>query len=148
MDIINYFESDNKAHWLAGIKASDWGAAPVLAGFLESGTFFEKLGDGVLLLLTDEDKLVSYLTFTLRDCVDDDSLYPWIGFVFTAPEYRGHRYAGRLIARCEELAREHNVKNVFLCTDHTGLYEKYGFEYKENRVDIYGDDSMVYVKNC
>lgn len=146
MEIINYFESENKPHWLAGIKASEWAAGPALAGFLENGTFFEKLGDGVLLLLTDGDKLVSYLTFSFQDCVDDKTLYPWIGFVFTAPEYRGNRYAGRLIARCEELARERGVKNIYICTDHTGLYEKYGYEYKENRVDIYGDDSRIYIK--
>ena len=146
MDVINYFESENKPHWLAEIEKSDWGAASVLAGFLENGTFFEKLGDGVLLLLTDGDKLVSYVTFSFQDCVDDKSLYPWIGFVYTASEYRGHRYAGQLIARCEELARESNVKNVYICTDHTGLYEKYGYEYKENRVDIYGEDSRIYVK--
>lgn len=146
MEIINYFESGNKPHWLTEIKRSDWGAGPVLAGFLENGTFSEKLGDGVLLLLTDGDKLVSYVTFSFQDCVDDKSLYPWIGFVYTFPEYRGNRYAGRLITRCEELAREHNVKNVYICTDHTGLYEKYGYEYKENRVDIYGEDGRIYVK--
>lgn len=147
MEIINYFDSNNRGHWLDKIRRSDWGAAPVLAGFLENGTFFEKLGDGVLLLLTDGDKLVSYVTFSFQDCVDDKSLYPWIGFVFTAPEYRGHRYAGRLIERCEEIARGHAVKNVYICTDHVGLYEKYGYSYLENRVDIYGDDSRIYVKN-
>lgn len=147
MEIINYFDSSDPKHWLAEIKKSDWGAAPVLAEFLEDGMFFEKLGDGVLLLLTDGDRLVSYLTFSYQDCVDDKSLYPWIGFVFTSPEYRGHRYAGRLIERCEELAREHNVKNIYVCTDHTGVYEKYGFHYRENRVDIYGDDSRIYVKS-
>lgn len=146
MEIINYFDCNNKQHWLAEIKKSDWRAAPTLAGFLESGTFFEMLGDGVLLLLTDGDKLVSFLTFARNDCIDDKSLYPWIGFVFTFPEYRVHRYAGRLIERCEELAREHNVKNVYICTDHIGLYEKYGYSYLENRVDIYGDDSRIYIK--
>ena len=147
MEIISYFESGDREHWLSEIKKSDWSAASVLAGSLEDGTFFEKLGDGVLLLLTDGDRAVSYLTFAQRDCVDDEALYPWIGFVFTAPEYRGHRYAGRLIERCEELAREHNVKNIYVCTDHTGLYEKYGFRYKENRVDIYGEDSRIYIKS-
>ena len=146
MEIINYFESENKQHWLAEIKKSDWGAVPVLAGFLENGTFFEKLGDGVLLLLTDGDRLVSFMTFALRDCIDDASLYPWIGFVFTFPEYRGHRYIGRLIKRCEEIARKHNVEDIYICTDHIGLYEKYGYSYLENRVDIYGEDGRIYVK--
>ena len=147
MEIINYFESGNKEHWLNEIKRSDWGAAPILAEFLENGTFFEKLGDGVLLLLTDGDKLVSYLTFARNDCISDDSMYPWIGFVFTFPEYRGHRYAGRLIERCGEIARERSVKNIYICTDHIGLYEKYGYSYLENRADIYGEDSRIYVKN-
>ena len=147
MEIINYFESGDREHWLAEIRKCDWRAAPVLAGFLEDETFFKKLDDGVLLMLTDGDKLVSFLTFAKSDCIDDDELYPWIGFVFTAPEYRGNRYAGRLIERCEKLAREHNVKQIYICSDHTGLYEKYGFEYKENRVDIYGTDSRIYVKS-
>ena len=147
MEIINYFESSDREHWLAEIKKSDWRAAPVLAEFLENGTFSEKLGDGVLLLLTDGDRLVSFLTFAQWDWIDDRSLYPWIGFVYTAPEYRGHRYAGRLIERCEEIAREHNVRQIYINTDHIGLYEKYGFEYKENRVDIYGTDSRIYTKS-
>lgn len=146
MKIINYFECDNREHWLAEIKKSDWRAAPTLAGFLENGTFFENLGDGILLLLTDGDKLVSFVTFARNDCIDDKTLYPWIGFVFTFPEYRGHRYVGRLIERCEEIAREHSVKNIYICTDHIGLYEKYGYSYLENRVDIYGGDSRIYVK--
>lgn len=146
MEIISYFESENKRHWLDEIKKSDWDAASTLAGFLESGTFFEKLGEGVLLMLTDGEKLVSYVTFSFQDCVDDKSMYPWIGFVFTAPEYRGHRYAGRLMERCGEMARERGVKSIYICTDHAGLYEKYGWSYLENRVDIYGDDSRIYVK--
>lgn len=147
MKIINYFDCNDRGHWLSEIKKSDWGATPTLVGFLENGTFFEMLGDGVLLLLTDGDKLVSFLTFARNDCIDDMSLYPWIGFVFTFPEYRGHRYAGRLIKRCEETAREHSVKNIYICTDHIGLYEKYGYSYLENRIDIYGEDSRIYIKS-
>ena len=30
----------------------------------------------------------------LEEDVDDDTLFPWIGFVFTAPQYRGNRYSG------------------------------------------------------
>lgn len=146
MEIVNYFESDNKRHWLAEIRKSDWKAAYFLVELLESGAFHEKLGDGILLLLTDGDRLVSFVTFSRRDCIDDDTLFPWIGFVFTFPEYRGNRYAGLLICRCETLAAERDVHKIYVCTDHTGLYEKYGFMYKENKVDIYGDDSRIYVK--
>lgn len=147
MEIIDYFKSDKPAHWLAEIKKSDWGAAPALARFIEEKTFHVKLGEGTLLLLADGDKLVSFLTFSRRDCIDDDTLSPWIGFVYTFPEYRGRRCAGKLIRRCEEIAAENGIPTIFICSDHVGLYEKYGFLYIENRVDIYGEDSRIYRKN-
>ncbi|MCM1579407.1 MAG: GNAT family N-acetyltransferase, partial [Ruminococcus sp.] len=81
------------------------------------------------------DSLVSFASFAERDSIEDDSLSPWIGFVCTFPQYRGHRYMGRLIGHCEKIAAEHGVKAVYICTDHVGLYEKYGFSYTESRND-------------
>ncbi|MDE6131841.1 MAG: GNAT family N-acetyltransferase [Oscillospiraceae bacterium] len=147
MEIIDYFKSDNQNHWLAEIKKGDWRAIPTLMRFIEENSFHENLGDGTLLLLTEGDRLVSFLTFAQRDCIDDNLLSPWIGFVYTFPEYRGHRYVGRLIRHCEEIAAENGVPTIFVCTDHVGLYEKYGFSYMENRVDIYGENSRIYRKN-
>ncbi len=146
MEIINYFDCENRGHWLDEIRRSDWRASGYLAELLSTGKLHETFGEGILLLLTDGDKLVSHVTLLLRDCIDDKTLYPWIGFVYTFPEYRGHRYAGRLIERCEETAREHSVKNIYINTDHEGLYEKYGYSYIENRGDIYGGDSRIYTK--
>lgn len=147
MEIIDYFKSDNPDHWLAEIKKGDWRAAAFLANLIEKGTFHENLGEGTLLLLTEENRLISFATFSQKDCIPDDALSPWIGFVYTFPEYRGNRHVGKLIRRCEEIAAENGVPTVFVCTDHVGLYEKYGFSYVENRVDIYGGDSRIYRKN-
>ncbi len=147
MEIIDYFKSDKPEHWLAEIKKGDWGAVPTLVRFIEENSFHENLGKGTLLLLTEVDRLVSFVTFAERDCIDDDSLSPWIGFVYTFPEYRGHRSVGKLIRRCEEIAAENGVPTVFVCTDHVGLYEKYGFSYIESRPDIYGGISRIYRKN-
>ncbi|MDE6747429.1 MAG: GNAT family N-acetyltransferase [Oscillospiraceae bacterium] len=147
MEIIDYFKSDKPTHWLAEIKKSDWRAAPFLAKLIEENSFHDNLGEGTLLLLTDGDRLVSFVTFAERDSIDDDSLSPWIGFVYTFPEYRGHRNVGKLICRCEKIAAENGVPTVFVCTDHVGLYEKYGFSYMESRPDIYGGISRIYRKN-
>ncbi len=146
MEIINYFKSDKPGYWLSEIKKSDWQAAETLARFIEEKTFHDNLGEGTLLLLTDSDKLVSFLTFAEKDCIDDERLSPWVGFVYTVPEYRGHRYVGRLISRCEEIAAEKKIPKIYVCTDHVGLYEKYGFSYIESRIDIYGGNSRVYFK--
>lgn len=147
MEIIDFFESGSPEHWLREIEKSDWRAAPFLVKLIRENTFHGNLGKGTLLLLTEGDRLASFVTFAERDCVDDPALSPWIGFVYTFPEYRGHRNAGKLIRRCEEIAAENGVPAVYICTDHVGLYEKYGFSYMENRTDIYGGDSRIYRKN-
>lgn len=144
MEIIGYFSDSRQEHWLEEIKRCDWRAAALLASLLEEDKFFETLGKGELYLLTDGDRLAAFATLAQRDCIEDDTLTPWVGFVYTYPQYRGHRFSGRLIEHCADAAREHGCDKLWICTDHVGLYEKYGFVYKENRIDCYGDDSRIY----
>lgn len=146
MRIIDYFQAENQAHWLERIAAHEWSAARFLAALLTKGTFHEAVGKGTVFLLTDGDQLVSFVTLTERDCVDAPDLAPWIGFVHTAPEYRGHRHVGKLLDHACAVACQHGAARVYLCTDHVGLYEKHGFTYLENRVSINGEDSRVYVR--
>lgn len=145
MQIIDYFACNDKTHWRTAIAENEWRAAKHLARLLEQGNFHDEVGKGTVYLLTEGDKLVSFLTLAERDCVDVP-YGPWIGFVHTAPEYRGHRYVGKLIDHACTVAGKHGTARVFLCTDHVGLYEKYGFTYLENRVSIYGEESRVYVR--
>lgn len=145
MEIIEYFHAKRPLHWLEQIRQCEWRAAKFLAQLLEEDTFHQTLGEGALYLLVDGDRLVSFLTLAERDCIDAPECSPWIGFVHTAPEYRGHRYVGRLIDHALRCAGEHGAQQVYICTDHVGLYEKYGFTYVENRMSIYGEDSRVYV---
>ena len=71
---------------------------------------------------------------------------PWIGFVYTFPKYRGHRYAGGLIEYAETLAKTDGKDSVYISTNHNGLYEKYGYEFYQMMKDIGGEDSKVYTK--
>lgn len=146
MQIIDYFACDNQSHWLAAIAENEWRAAKYLARLLAQGGFHQDAGKGTIFLLTDGDKLVSFLTLAERDCIDAPEYTPWIGFVHTAPEYRGHRHVGKLIDHACAVASEHGAARVFLSTDHIGLYEKYGFNYLENRMSIYGEDSRIYLR--
>jgi len=147
MYIIDYFESKNQNALLEKLSRCDWGAARFLLKLLENGTFNETLGGwGHLFLLMDGENLVSFATLTGQDAVRDETISPWIGFVYTAPEYRGHRYAGLLLTHGEAAAAELGYSNVYIATDHLGLYEKYGYVYRENRIDCWGDDVRVLYK--
>ena len=147
MKVINYFDSDRRAHWLAAIARSDWGAGAFLCKLLREGTFFETVGAGSrVLLLTDGDELISYCTYAEKDDIQPTDLTPWIGFVYTFPQHRGHRYAGLLFAEIERLAKQEGVTDLYLSTNHVGLYEKYGFEYLCMLDDVEGTPSRIYVK--
>ena len=147
MEVINYFESDRQNHWLEEIKRSDWGAGAFLYELISNGTFFEAVGEGSkVLLLTDHDELISFCTYAQKDDIQPTELAPWMGFVYTFPEHRGHRYAGLLFEEIERLAKEENISEVYISTNHTGLYEKYGCEYKTQMNDMDGEPSRIYVK--
>ena len=145
MVIKEFFKEDKDAreHWTEEIKKSDWRAAWFLVELLTKGTFHDTLGEGELYLLTDENKLMAFVTMTRRDCIVDDNLFPWIGFVYTFPESRGNRYSELLINNCADIAKKKGFEKLWIATDHDGLYEKYGFVYLENRIDCWGEDSKV-----
>ena len=69
-----------------------------------------------------------------------------MGFVYTFPEHRGHHYAGLLLEEIERLAQKEGVSEIYISTNHTGLYEKYGCEFKTLIKDMNGEMSRVYVK--
>ncbi len=147
MQVSDFFEIDNKEHWINEIERSDWRAGPFLGRLLREDEFFDAVGkDSRVLLLTEGDELISYCTFAEKDDIQPTDLTPWVGFVYTFPEHRGHRYAGLLFDEVERLAKERQVTDVYLSTNHIGLYEKYGWEFFDMMDDMDGEPSRVYVK--
>ena len=147
MKVINFFDDDRQAHWLEEIKRSDWDAGAFLHKLISNGTFFEAVGEGSkVLLLIDGDELISFCTYAQKDDIQPTELTPWMGFVYTFPEHRGHRYMGLLLEEIERLAKEEHISEVYISTNHIGLYEKYGCEYRTQMSDMDGELSRIYVK--
>ncbi len=147
MEIINFFDSTDKSHWLAEIRKADWTAAGFLAELLEKGSFMEMLcepeGGGRLFLLTEGERLISFLTLTRQDCIRDMSRMPWIGFVYTFPEFRGKGCCRRLMEHAEKEAAALGYSEVYVATDHEGLYERLGYEFIGSAPDVWGEDSRI-----
>ena len=147
MNVISFYESSNRDHWLEEIRRSNWEAGALLYELLNTGTFFEAVGEGSkVLLLTDEDELISFCTYAKKDDIQPTELSPWMGFVYTFPKHRGHRFVGLLFEEIQILAKEQQVSEVYISTNHIGLYEKYGCEYRTQMRDMNGELSRVYVK--
>ena len=147
MKIIEYFTSDNQEHWLEEIKKSDWGAGQFLYRLLSEGTFKTLAGETALVpMLVEGDELISFCSFAPKDDIQPTELTPWVGFVYTFPEHRGHRYVGMLLDYSESVATIMGREYIYISTNHTGLYEKYGYEFYTMMKDMGGEDSRIYRK--
>ena len=145
MKIIDFYASDNKDHWLSEIQKSEWGAGKYLYELLRDQKLKELCGEWAkVLLLIDGDKLISFCTYAEQDDVREPSLTPWVGFVYTFPEYRGKRRVGKLLEYVYMLAKNDRHKHIYISTGETGLYEKYGYQFWKIMKDVGGDDSRVY----
>lgn len=142
MRIIEFNQEDYIIDYLKNCK---WNAARFLYSLIIEQKVEEVLGEKTkIVVLLDNDKVVSFATYAKRDCIDDDSLFPWIGFVYTDEFYRGKRYSGKVIDYILRKALDQGFYKIYLATDHIGFYEKYGFEYLESKIDIYNEESRIY----
>ena len=147
MRVIDYDSCGQQEYWLNEIKKSDWRAGQYLYKLSRENRFRDAVGEkSKVLMLVDEDKLVSFCTYAERDDIQPAALSPWMGFVYTFPQYRGHRYVGNLFQEIEKLAKAENVREFYISTNHTGLYEKYGCEFYQMMNDMNGEPSRVYRK--
>lgn len=148
MQVIDYDNCDRQEHWLCQIKKSDWGAGKFLYELLSENKFKDTVGENSkVLMLVNGDELISFCTYAEKDDIQPTELTPWVGFVYTFPEYRGHRYAGELFLEVEKIAKAEKVHNIYISTNHIGLYEKYGCEFYQIMNDMDGEPSRVYRKH-
>lgn len=147
MEIIEYFTTKKKEHWLNEIKKCDWGAGQYLYQLLYENNLKKMVGETALVpMLVEGDRLIAFCTFAPLDEIQPTNLSPWIGFLYTFPEYRGHRYSGMLLDYAESIATVMGREYIYISTNHVGLYEKYGYEFYKMEKDIHGGDSRIYRK--
>lgn len=80
--------------------------------------------------LAEEDgRIVGGMGVIQNDFHDRKDLFPNVCAVFTEEEYRGRGIAGRLLDMTVGDLRSKGISPVYLVTDHTGFYERYGWEY-------------------
>ena len=75
------------------------------------------------------DQIVGGLGVIENDFHDRKDLTPNVCAVFTEPEHRGRGIAGRLLNMAVEELRKKGISPVYLVTDHTSFYERYGWEF-------------------
>lgn len=83
-----------------------------------------------------DDKIIGGLGVIKNDFHNRKDLTPNICAVYTEPEYRGKGIAGRLLNMAVDSLKSNGITPVYLITNHTGFYERYGWEFL---CEVYGD---------
>ena len=80
-------------------------------------------------LCLDGDRIVGGMGVIENDFHDRKDLAPNVCAVYTEEAYRGRGIAGRLLDMVVDDMRGKGISPLYLVTDHTGFYERYGWEF-------------------
>lgn len=80
-------------------------------------------------LCLDGEKIVSGMGVIENDFHDRKELAPNVCAVYTEEEYRCKGIAGNLLNMVVEDMKAKGITPIYLVTDHTNFYERYGWEF-------------------
>ena len=77
----------------------------------------------------DGEKVIAGTGIIENDFHDRKDLAPNLCALYVEPEYRGQGIAGRLLDYACKDMKSRGISVLYLITDHTSFYERYGWEY-------------------
>lgn len=95
-------------------------------------------------LLENDGVIIGCAGLITNDFISRMDLYPWICAVFIEDAFRGNAYASQLLNKAKEDAKKGGFSSIYLCTDHIGYYEKYGFAHIGQGYHPWGENSRIY----
>lgn len=95
-------------------------------------------------LLMDGSRPIGCAGLIPNDFISRMELAPWLCALYIEKDYRGHGYGERLIQKARQDAARAGYERLYVCTDHIGYYEKYGFSYLAQGYHPWGETSRIY----
>ena len=80
-------------------------------------------------LCLDNNKIIAGMGVIENDFHDRKELTPNVCAVYTEEKYRCQGISGKLLNMVVEDCRQKGISPVYLITDHTSFYERYGWEF-------------------
>ena len=80
-------------------------------------------------LCLDGENIIAGMGVIANDFHNRKDLTPNVCAVYTDEEYRHKGIAGKLLNMVVEDQKKHKISPLYLVTDHTGFYERYGWDF-------------------
>jgi len=98
---------------------------------------------GVLIMMKYRLPKISTATSNVRK-----DLLPWLCALYVEKSERGKSLGSRLLVHGRQEAKTLGFDRLYLCTDHVGYYEKYGWRFHGIEDSEWGGKMRVYEIEC
>lgn len=90
------------------------------------------------------NEVIGVVSLWKNDLVVRQDLYPWMATLYVKDTFRNKGVGQMLQNKSIEVARNLGYSNLYLITDHTNYYEKFGWTFLEMAPIGYGKYTRVY----
>lgn len=92
----------------------------------------------------ENDEIIGGCGLIQNDFVDRTDLFPYLCALFVEEKARGHALGSKLLEYARTDAGRLGFDKLYLCTDHTSYYEKYGWTHIGTGHHPWGETSRIY----
>jgi len=82
-----------------------------------------------IIAFNEQNEEVAMCQVTMHDLEVRPDIYPYVANLFVQNEYRGNGLVNMLLKKALSVAQKIGVYEIYIYTEHVGLYEKYGWEF-------------------
>lgn len=95
-------------------------------------------------VLMNGDQIIGCAGLLPNDFISRMDLMPWLCALYIEETHRGQAYGSLLMEKAKQDAMLAGFESLYLCTDHIGYYEHYGFTYLATGYHPWGESSRIY----
>ena len=125
---------------------SKWGNEDRFLFYLDAIEHSSNRIDGLprFYLLLKDNEIVGCFALIVNDFISRHDLMPWFAALYIEEHERGKRLSRMLFDHAKSEAANAGFNNLYLTTNHDGLYEKFGWQRIEDGYDLQGKKTRIY----